>query len=71
MKSSVIKTEDSESGPVGTTNIEDKTVVELVKSEDDIMFIAFGRIYSGTLKSGQEVYVLGPKHNPSKITDKV
>lgn len=66
-----MKTEDSESGPVGTTNIEDKTVVELVKNEDDIMFIAFGRIYSGTLKCGQEVYVLGPKHNPSKIADKV
>jgi len=35
------------------------------------MFIAFGRMYSGTIRRGQEMYVLGPKHDPSKITDKV
>lgn len=46
-------------------------VVELVQNENDIMFIAFGRIYSGTIRRGQKVYVLGPKHDPSKIKDKV
>jgi len=28
------------------------------------VFIGFGRVFSGTLKKGQEVYVLGPKYNP-------
>lgn len=27
-------------------------------------FVAFARIFSGTLRKGQEVYVLGPKHDP-------
>ena len=27
-------------------------------------FIGFGRIFSGTLRKGQKVYVLGPKYNP-------
>ncbi|CAI6358361.1 unnamed protein product [Macrosiphum euphorbiae] len=33
------------------------------------MFIAFGRMYRGTNHRGHEMYVLGPKHNLSKITD--
>ena len=28
-------------------------------------FVAFARIFSGTLRRGQEIYVLGPKHDPS------
>ncbi|KAK2588807.1 hypothetical protein KPH14_001682 [Odynerus spinipes] len=33
--------------------------------ESSTPLIAFARIYSGTLKVGSEVYVLGPKHNPA------
>lgn len=31
-------------------------------SED--VLVAFARVYSGTLRKGSEVFVLGPKHNP-------
>ncbi|XP_037563174.1 elongation factor-like GTPase 1 isoform X2 [Dermacentor silvarum] len=38
--------------------------------EDNSTFIAFGRVFSGTLKRGQQVYVLGPKHDPVKFLEK-
>ena len=31
------------------------------------VFIAFARVFSGTIRSGDTVYVLGPKHNPNKL----
>jgi len=77
LKNSAVKTEDTETGghnASGTVNVEEnkpEIVVEPTQNENDIMFIAFGRIYSGTIHRGQDVYVLGPKHDPSKITDKV
>ncbi|XP_049269416.1 elongation factor-like GTPase 1 isoform X5 [Rhipicephalus sanguineus] len=40
------------------------------RDEDDSTFIAFGRVFSGTLKRGQQVYVLGPKHDPAKFLEK-
>lgn len=27
-------------------------------------FVAFARVFSGTVRRGQTLYVLGPKHNP-------
>ncbi|GLH14987.1 LOW QUALITY PROTEIN: Elongation factor G, mitochondrial [Gryllus bimaculatus] len=35
----------------------------------DDVFIAFARVFSGTVKKGQEVYVLGPKHDPHKALE--
>ena len=32
-------------------------------------FIAFARVFSGTLRVGQKVYVLGPKYDPSTVYD--
>lgn len=40
------------------------------KDENDSTFIAFGRVFSGTLKRGQQVFVLGPKHDPTKFLEK-
>lgn len=37
----------------------------------DTSFIAFARVYSGTIKKGQTLYVLGPKHDPSQVLNKV
>jgi len=76
LKNSAVKMEYSEMGghnANGTVNVEENKpeIVEPTQNENDIMFIAFGRIYSGTIRRGQDVYVLGPKHDPSKITDKV
>lgn len=33
--------------------------------EEDETLVGFARIYSGTLKAGQEVYVLSPKYDPT------
>ncbi|XP_060804573.1 elongation factor-like GTPase 1 [Amyelois transitella] len=35
--------------------------------EDEPAFIAFARVFSGKIKKGSKVYVLGPKHDPSKV----
>ncbi|KAJ9594763.1 hypothetical protein L9F63_013973, partial [Diploptera punctata] len=34
------------------------------ESESDVVFIAFARVFSGTVRKEQELYVLGPKHDP-------
>lgn len=41
-----------------------------VQSPEDV-FIAFARVFSGTIKRGQELYVLGPKHEPQSALEKV
>jgi ribosome assembly protein 1 len=38
---------------------------ESPRPEEDDALIGFARIYSGTLKADQEIYVLSPKYNPS------
>lgn len=38
---------------------------------DDDVFIAFARVYSGKLRVGQNLFVLGPKHNPTTALSKV
>ncbi|CAG9790922.1 unnamed protein product [Diatraea saccharalis] len=51
----------------------DKTTVNDVdenkedEDRDQLAFIAFARVFSGKVKKGDKVYVLGPKHDPSKI----
>lgn len=43
----------------------EETVAEEAKQEDsDTALIAFARVYSGTLRKGSRVFVLGPKHDP-------
>jgi len=37
--------------------------------EKDLAFVAFARVYSGRLKPGQEVWVLGPKYNPAMTAE--
>ncbi|RXG70194.1 Elongation factor-like GTPase 1 [Armadillidium vulgare] len=37
------------------------------EEEEEEELIAFARVFSGTLRVGQKVFVLGPKHNPNKI----
>ena len=40
-------------------------------SEEDHTFIAFARIFSGEVRRGQRLYVLGPKHNPVSALSQV
>ncbi|KAL6428375.1 hypothetical protein ACFW04_008571 [Cataglyphis niger] len=37
---------------------------DVIDDNSDGALVAFSRIYSGTIKNGDEVFVLGPKHNP-------
>lgn len=38
---------------------------DVTDDKSDGALIAFARVYSGTIKTGDEMFVLGPKHNPS------
>lgn len=51
--------------------LEEKEEVECREEEEDSkadecdeVFIAFARVYSGTLRKGAKIYVLSPKHDP-------
>lgn len=37
------------------------------KDENETAFIAFARIFSGKVRKGDKLYVLGPKHDPSLV----
>lgn len=37
------------------------------KDENETAFIAFARIFSGKVRKGDKLYVLGPKHDPSQV----
>ena len=41
------------------------------KDAEGTAFVAFARVFSGTLKPGQEVYVLGPKYQPTESLRKL
>lgn len=41
------------------------------EQNNEHVFIAFARVFSGTIKRGQELYVLGPKHEPRSALEKV
>ncbi|XP_059490182.1 elongation factor-like GTPase 1 isoform X3 [Neocloeon triangulifer] len=38
---------------------------------DDLVFVAFARVFSGTVKIGQSLYVLNPKHDPQEAIKKL
>lgn len=44
-----------------------KAEEEKQKWLEEEVFVAFARVFSGTLTVGQKVYVLGPKHDPSTV----
>lgn len=41
------------------------------EQSNEHVFIAFARVFSGTIKRGQELFVLGPKHEPLSALEKV
>ncbi|EEB07090.1 GTPase Ria1 [Schizosaccharomyces japonicus yFS275] len=51
------------------TNIETEETPK--KDEDEDVLIGFARIFSGTIKVGQKLYVLGPKFDPANPTEHV
>ena len=42
---------------------EQENIAEIVREEKH-EFLAFARVFSGTLRKGQTLYILSPKHNP-------
>lgn len=54
---------ESESGETTDQN-EDSENIKDGTVEGKEIFVAFARIYSGTLKKGAKLYVLGPKYDP-------
>lgn len=59
--------------PISRKNISGEVFDETERnreSKDEVKFMAFARNYAGTLKRGQEYFVIGPKHDPkSNIYD--
>jgi len=49
---------------VVSNNIQNVNHEDITEESDDTL-VAFARVYSGTIKIGDEVFVLGPKHNPT------
>lgn len=43
------------------------SAVDDAESGDESIFIAFARVYSGTLKKGSKIFALNPKHDPSAV----
>jgi translation elongation factor EF-G len=43
----------------------------LVKSEGPIRYVAFSKVFCGTLKRGQTVYAMGPKHGINGQVDMI
>lgn len=42
-------------------------VPDETEKQEDSVFIAFARVYSGTLRKGSKIFALNPKHDPSSI----
>lgn len=47
-----------------SNNVQNVQCEDVIEDNSDAL-VAFARIYSGTIKIGDEVFVLGPKHNPT------
>ncbi|XP_055614451.1 elongation factor-like GTPase 1 [Uranotaenia lowii] len=60
---------DKSSLPQSVVDSFSKLTIDSDSSEqqDDEAFVAFTRIYSGTLKRGDKVFVIGPKHDPKNL----
>lgn len=56
-----------------TTTSETAEKIEVPQEEplDKNTFLAFARVYSGTVKVGQKIYVLGPRHDPNLFVGQV
>ncbi|CAF0726325.1 unnamed protein product [Didymodactylos carnosus] len=51
-------------------NISNVNGTETEHPENQNIFLAFARVYSGVLKRGQKIYVLSPRHDPSLFVGK-
>ncbi|KAK2853376.1 hypothetical protein Q5P01_006037 [Channa striata] len=64
--------QDDQPAGLSTAKMERLTLKESKSAEDEGQretFIAFARVYSGVVKKGQKVFVLGPKYSPVQGLD--
>ena len=47
----------------------EKETLAQPEEENGQVFVAFARVFSGNLRRGQKLYVLGPKYDPSNHRD--
>ena len=72
---SLAKNSSNDSKPIECISLENKVTDELSEQQIDgqniesNVFIAFARVFSGCVRKGDKVFVLGPKHNPNKIEE--
>ncbi|XP_033120660.1 elongation factor-like GTPase 1 [Anneissia japonica] len=63
------ETENGNTQPSKTEDIVPCEEVNSEEPEEKDVFVAFARVFSGIIKKGQELLVLGPKHDPRKVMD--
>lgn len=51
--------------------VDNSIKAESNENNDENVFLAFARIFSGRLKQGQKIFVLSPRHDPSLFAGKV
>ncbi len=63
---------DIESGErsLDSLSLEEKTC-EAKVDENQFEFLAFSRVLSGTVRKGQTLFILSPKHDPENFVGKV
>jgi ribosome assembly protein 1 len=52
------------------TSSEQAPAEEAAEEEEKPTFLAFARVFSGTLRRGQTLFILSPKHNPDDLANK-
>lgn len=60
--------EEQQKLPGQEDNMTSKAVTQEADKE---YFIAFARVFSGVVKRGQKIFVLGPKYDPAESLHKV
>ncbi|XP_038669214.1 elongation factor-like GTPase 1 [Scyliorhinus canicula] len=67
------KTLEISSANASTRDIQISEQMDLSRQDDQHKecFIAFARVYSGTIRKGQKLFVLGPKYDPSEALAKL
>lgn len=54
---------------MGDIQVEEKEKVEKKEESPGECFVAFARVFSGTIKKGAKLFVLGPKYQPEESTE--
>lgn len=67
-KEKQMSTSHEMNGQVCANDEHSSETVDKPVNDESTVFIGFARVFSGTLRRGDWVYVLGPKHDPSKLT---